>query len=167
MKYYKNIKEFNSKIKYSQLNFIASLAKTYNKHTIVPILKLGSTLNKQGLVDSNDISAYYHLGGLFNISGRPTYNKTGDEMIFGSLNYRYSVISNQFLSSITSEAYLGCSLEAGKTWYKRYENLNKDDFLMGSSVYLAIDTVLGPFYLAYGYSDTNHQTVYFSLGKSY
>ena len=88
-------------------------------------------------------------------------------MFFGSLNYRYSVVSNKFLNSITSAAYIGASIETGKAWYNYDENFNTHDLLFGSSVYFAIDTILGPFYFAYGYSDTNHQTVYFSLGKSY
>ena len=172
--YTKNIKKFGSHIDFSQLFAEITGSFSYLRGTFVPTFKIGKTLNEEGLnvIGDNgksvqDIDAYYHLGGLFNISGRPTYNQTGDEIYFGSLNYRYSVISNPFLSSITSEAYLGASLEAGKTWYRSEENLNFKNVLFGGSLYLAIDTILGPFYLAYGYSDQNHQTVYFSLGKSY
>lgn len=173
--YSENIKKLGSSASFSQLYGEITGSFSYAKGTFVPKLKAGKTLNAGGLnvkddagnSSVQDIDAYYHLGGLFNISGRPTYNKTGDELLFGSLNYRYSIISNPFLSSITSEAYLGCSIEGGKTWYRSKESFNSRDFLFGSSVYLAIDTILGPFYLAYGYSDTKHQTVYFSLGKSY
>ena len=173
--YGKNIKKLGSSVAFSQIYCEATGAFSYAKGTFVPRLKIGKTLNTDGLnvkddagnFSVQDIDAYYHLGGLFNISGRPTYYKTGDEMLFGSLNYRYSIIANPFLSSITSEAYIGCSIEGGKAWYRSKESFNSHDFLFGSSVYLAIDTILGPFYLAYGYSDTNHQTVYFSLGKSY
>lgn len=173
--YSKNIKKFGSSVSFSQIYAEATGSFSYARGTLVPTVRVGKTLNLNGLnvqdeAGNNsvqDIDAYYHLGGLFNISGRPTYNKTGDEMLFGSLNYRYSIIANPFLSSITSEAYLGCSIESGKTWYRSKENFNRHGMLFGSSVYLAIDTVLGPFYLAYGYSDKQHQTVYFSLGKSY
>ncbi len=166
-RYYKNVKILNSKLKYSQFYADASVAYSVGKGTLVPTLRYGTTFNETGLQNSRDISAYYHLGGLFNISGRSTYNKTGDELLFGALNYRYSVISNKFLSSITSEAYIGCSIEAGKAYYQNFESFENSKLLIGSSVYMAIDTILGPFYFAYGYSDRNHQTVYFSLGKSY
>ncbi len=172
--YRKNMKMLGSDVAFSQVYMQITGAYTFGKSTLVPKIKIGSTLNKEGLHVSDgtyssvqDISAYYHLGGLFNISGRTTYNKTGDEMYFGSLNYRYSVISNKFLSSITSEAYVGCSLEAGKTWYKQTDSFGFGKILVGSSAYIAIDTILGPFYFAYGYSDKIHQTLYFSLGKSY
>ena len=173
--YSTNIKKLGSSVAFSQIYAEAAGSFTYAGGTFVPKLKVGKTLNSGGLnvkddagnASVQDIDAYYHLGGLFNISGRPTYNKTGDELLFASLNYRYSVLSNRFLSSITSEAYIGCSFESGKTWYRSKESFNRHDILFGSSVYLAIDTILGPFYLAYGYSDTKHQTVYFSLGKSY
>jgi len=167
VRYYKNVKVLNSKLNYSQLYTDFSGAYSFGKSTIVPTLRFGTTFNETGLENARDISAYYHLGGLFNISGRSTYNKTGDELLFGSLNYRYSIIANKFLSSITSEAYVGCSVEAGKAYYRNIESFNSAKLLVGSSLYLAIDTILGPFYFAYGYSDTSHQTVYFSLGKSY
>jgi NTE family protein len=157
----------NSKLKYSQLFSEISATFTVGKNTFIPYIKYGTTYNSKDFKFSQDISAYYHLGGLFNISGRSTYFQTGDEMFFGSLNYRYSMNENQFLASITSEAYLGASIEAGKAWYNEENGFNVNDVLFGSSVYLAIDTILGPFYFAYGYSDSNHQTVYFSLGKSY
>ena len=156
-----------SDLKYSQLFTEFSYTFSNDKHILTPYIKYGTTIGSNDFKDSQDISAYYHLGGLFNISGRSTYYQTGDEMFFASLNYRYAVISNKFLSSITSEAYIGASIESGKAWYNEDNGFNLNDLLFGSSVYLAIDTILGPFYLAYGYSDSNHQSVYFSLGKSY
>jgi len=165
--YYKNIKAFNSTAEYSQFYTDFSYAYNIGKHIFVPTLKYGTTYNANALFDTQDISSYYHLGGLFNISGRPTYAKTGDEMYFGSLNYRYLLTSSSLISSITSEAYIGCSVEAGKAWYQKDENFNTNDILYGSSLYLAIDTILGPLYVAYGFSDVEHQTVYFSLGKAY
>jgi NTE family protein len=167
LKYYKNIKMLRSNLEYSQLYGEISYAYTFGRNIITPYIKYGTTINSTNFKESSDISAFYHLGGLFNISGRSTYYQTGDEMFFGSINYRYAVLSNKFLSSITSEAYIGASLEAGKAWYNEEKGLDIKDVLFGSSVYLAIDTILGPFYLAYGYSDRNHQSVYFSLGKSY
>jgi NTE family protein len=177
VQYYKNFDVFNSKVSYSQIGTRFTGAYSFADSTVVPMFKFGSTLNSGGLdrvgqdadgdVAVQDIAAYYQLGGLFNISGRPTYYTSGDQLVFGSLNYRYSILSNKFLSSITSEAYLGCSIEAGKAWYKTKESFSSAKTLFGSSIYLAIDTIIGPFYLAYGYSDKKNQTIYFSLGKSY
>ncbi len=167
LRYYENVKMLNSNLTYSQLYGEASKTFTLHATTFTPLIKVGTTYDEESLKNSQDISAYYHLGGLFNISGRPTYYVTGDRVLFGSLNIRHSVTSNKFLSSITSEAYVGCSLEAGKAWYGKIQNGKANKMLFGSSLYLAIDTIIGPFYLAYGFSDSNHQTLYFSLGKSY
>ncbi len=176
--YYKNLKALHSDVEYSQFYMKFAGAFTIGRGTLVPLIKYGTTLNSGGLdnvgTDENgeavtvlDVDAYFQLGGLFNISGRPTYYKSGDELVFGSLNYRYSVLSNKFLSSITSEAYIGFSVETGKTWYKSSDTFSNSKTLFGSSIYLAIDTIIGPLYVAYGYSDSSNQTVYFSLGKSY
>jgi len=176
--YMQNISAFGSHVKYSQAYGELAGAYSFGKGTLVPHVKFGATLNSGGLddvatdgngeaVSVQDVEAYFHLGGLFNISGRPTYYTSGDQLIYGSLNYRYSILSNQFLKSITSEAYIGCSIEAAKTWYKNRTTFADTKTLVGSSVYIAIDTIIGPLYLAYGYSDTSNQTVYFSLGRSY
>lgn len=176
--YVQNFDIFGSNIKYSQVYGKFTGAYSIGKGTLVPNIKLGSTLNSGGLDDAGkdgtskpiavqDVESYFQLGGLFNISGRPTYYMSGDQLVYGSLNYRYSIMSNKFLSSITSEAYLGCSFEVGKTWYKKRSTFADTKTLVGSSIYVAIDTIIGPLYLAYGYSDSSNQTVYFSLGRSY
>jgi len=171
--YKKNVKMLGSEVEYSQFYTKLTSAFSWRDSTLIPLVKYGVTLNKDGLENigndqrAQDIDAYFHLGGLFNISGRPTYYQAGDQLLFGSLNYRYSILSNKFLSSLTSEAYLGFSVEGGKVWYKTKESFSDTNTLFGSSIYIAIDTILGPFYLAYGYSDTSNQSVYFSLGKSY
>lgn len=167
VKYYKVVDILKSDLKYSQVFGKISGAYTFGNSTIIPTVKIGTTYNDKDLAKSGDISAFYNLGGLFNISGRTTYNQTGDHIYFASLNYRYLVLSNKFLKSITSEAYVGASLEMGKAWYKKIDNASLKNALFGSSIYLGIDTMLGPFYIAYGFSDKNHQTLYFSLGKSY
>ncbi len=167
LKYYKVVDIVESGLEYSQLFGEISGVYTFGKATLVPKVKFGTTYNSQDLQDANDIAAFYNLGGLFNISGRTTYNKTGDNLYFASLNYRYLFMSNQFLSSLTSEAYIGASVEMGKAWYEKQDSASLKNALYGSSIYLGIDTVLGPFYFAYGFSDRRHQTVYFSLGKSY
>jgi len=62
--------------------------------------------------------------------------------------------------------YLGLSLEAGNVWQKRsdarFGNIEKD-----ASVFLGMDTFLGPVYLATGFDQHGNQAFYLFLGRTF
>ena len=60
-------------------------------------------------------------------------------------------------------AYLGASIEGGQVWSNR-SDVSSGDFLTGGSIYLAVDSPVGPLYLAYGRSEDSQDAVYLSLG---
>ena len=63
-------------------------------------------------------------------------------------------------------AYIGASLELGNTWERRsdisYGSAHKD-----ASVFIAIDTLLGPVYLGSGYDQTANAGYYLFLGRTF
>ncbi len=160
--YKQNTQFLGSEMDYAQGSFGLAGAFGDDTHTVIPHIRVGTTTNIDNFEDSADLSAYYDLGGLFSLSGRPTYSATGEHMAFMGGVYRYKITGTEYFNAL--QLYTGFSLETGSAWYGRREDFSRDDILYGSSVYLAADTFLGPFYLAYGYSDHNNQTVYFSLG---
>ena len=60
--------------------------------------------------------------------------------------------------------YIGGSLEAGNVWLKR-ENASFGDLYKAASVFLAADTFLGPFYVAYGRTSSGESSWYIFLGR--
>ena len=62
--------------------------------------------------------------------------------------------------------YLGFSLEAGNVWQTRSEasfsNTRKD-----ASIFLGLDTFLGPVYLASGFDEHGSQAFYLFLGRTF
>ena len=62
--------------------------------------------------------------------------------------------------------YLGLSLEAGNVWQKG-EEIHHKDFIASSSVYLGIDTALGPVAFGFGNAHNHVDTFYFYLGKNF
>ena len=49
-------------------------------------------------------------------------------------------------------------------WNSR-DDIALNNTVVAGSVFLGADTILGPFYLAYGLNDTDSSTVYLYLGR--
>ena len=140
---------------------------TKDKHTVIATAKVGETFSVKGdFSDVQDFSSFYTLGGLFSLSGLPSNAVTGNNVVFGSLVYRYRVSDEDFFGSLSMPLYLGFSAEIGETWYEN-ENFSTDKLLYAGSVYLAVNTVLGPFYLGLGTTEFDYYSIHLSLGKSF
>jgi len=68
--------------------------------------------------------------------------------------------------TLNAPLYAGFSAEIGNTWdYEEHINFSK--MHKSGTVYLAADTVFGPFYLAYGHSDNSESAFYLYLGEKF
>ena len=81
-------------------------------------------------------------------------------MAFGRMIYNYRVSAPGLLDG----AYAGVSLEAGRVG-DGLSDSNHSGLRTAGSLYFAVDSPLGPFYVAYGRSGSNHQAVYLFLGR--
>lgn len=100
------------------------------------------------------------LGGFQRLSGYKTNEVFGDEFLLGRVNYSHRLTSVGFLDG----AYAGVSLEAARIGDTAFgPQRNKGRF--GLAIYLAMDTPLGPVYLALGRGDHRRHAAYFYLGQ--
>ncbi len=168
LNYFRQMSEWGSDAEFSQLFAKISAAYSFGYHTFYPTLKSGLTFKSEAFDSSQDFNAFYTLGGLFNLSGLPTNAMAGDQMLFGSLVYRYRLTQEDFFGALSMPLYAGFSLEAGDTWYKEHKELQENaDIIFAGSAYLAADTVIGPMYLGVGAADGEYYSVYFSLGHEF
>jgi NTE family protein len=63
-------------------------------------------------------------------------------------------------------AYLGVSLEAGNVWQKR-SDASFGDTRKDASVFLGLDTPIGPVYLGTGYEERGSAAFYLFLGRTF
>ncbi len=137
-------------------------------HTMLLHGKYGTTYHADDFEQSQDFNDYYTLGGLFNLSGLPTNALTGDNMAFGSLNYRYKLSDNDFFGELSTPVYFGASAEVGRAWYQHLNmDLPHEEMFTAGSLYMGADTILGPFYLGAGYTEGGYYNFYLKLGKQY
>jgi len=159
--------------RFSQYLVDAAGAYTAGRHTFLPRVKFGSTVDTYNFADSLDLASYFTLGGLFNLSGLPTNAITGNNMALATLLYRYRLSDDGFFGSLSMPLYAGMSLESGNAWYNSEivtsgsDSFSTDKLLYSGSAYIAADTILGPFYFGVGTTEFDYYSVYISLGKSF
>ena len=136
-------------------------AISHGKNTFVANLKGGTSSGDE--IPFND---KFPLGGFLKLSGYANEQFRGDQMAYGNIVY-YRRIST-LPSPIGRGVYLGGSLEAGRLWdmvsYVDGELLNTEKTRYGSSLFLGVDSFLGPFYLAACLSGEGDVALYTQLG---
>ena len=110
----------------------------------------------------NEPQNYFQLGGLFNLSGTRQNFYSGRQMAFAMAQYQRR-LSDSSVIPLELPIYVGGSLEAGQVWSER-SDMDSDDLITAGSVYLALDTPIGPLYLAYGRTENSRDALYLALG---
>ena len=105
----------------------------------------------------------FTLGGFLDLSGTIPDERSGANVLFGSLIY-YRRLANPRFFTLNLPIYLGGSIEAGNTFAKRSQ-IEPRNLLIAGSVFFGVDTPLGPIYLAYGHAEGGEQSGYFFLGQ--
>ena len=141
------------------LNYIG--AWSLGRDTVVLSASGGSTLQAQ----VTDINLLFPLGGFLNLSGLRADSLTGPNFGIARALY-YRQIGRGGPGYLDVPTYLGLSLEAGNVWQTRRAasvgNTQKD-----ASLFLGLDTFLGPVYVATGFDEHGNQAFYLFLGRTF
>ncbi|QIR13344.1 patatin-like phospholipase family protein [Shewanella aestuarii] len=104
------------------------------------------------------------LGGFLNLSGYHKNALAGPHKLFGAGIYQYDLGRDMLITDVP--LYVGISLEAGNVWYER-DDVDLDDLIYASSIYLGTDTSWGPAALGFGFTDLGDKSVYLFIGKNF
>jgi NTE family protein len=106
----------------------------------------------------------FSLGGLFRLSGRPPDQLRGQAygLTAALLYYRL----NEKSGLIIKDTYVGVSIEAGNTWDPR-TSASFSNLTSAGSVFVAVNTLIGPIYLAYGRASNGLSSFYFTLNRAF
>ncbi len=111
---------------------------------------------------SQEPQNYFQLGGLFNLSGLSQNLLSGRQMAFVMAQYQRR-LSDTSVLPIDMPVYLGASIEGGQLWSDA-SDISSGDFVNAGSIYLGLDSPIGPIYIAYGRSEESLDAIYLSLG---
>jgi NTE family protein len=147
---------------YRRLSANWLVAHSFGRETAVLWTSAGAGLDQ---TDPHDVRELFTLGGLFNLSGIPAQSLTGQQYAIARALF-YRKIGRGGEGIFDFPAYVGFSLEAGNVWQNRGD-INWSSARKDGSIFLGLDTLVGPLYLATGYDDSGRQAFYLVLGRTF
>jgi NTE family protein len=103
----------------------------------------------------------FRIGGFLNLSGLPQDALSGEHTaIVQAIYYRKAPLIPFF------DWYVGASMELGNAWESR-DDISAGSAILNGSVFLGLDTPIGPLYLGYGRAEGGLGSAFFYLGKSF
>lgn len=148
--------------RYEGVNYHLAMIKpwSWDRHSLNLLLEGGgSTSQEEYPLFVQD------LGGLFRMSGFQRYQLSGRYSLFGGLRYIYRVADNDF-GALRAPLYLGGSIEQGGVWNSGRDISVESSFTAGS-VYVGVESFLGPIFLGYGMAEGGNDMFYLQLGSTF
>ena len=145
---------------YERWQAIAQAALSFGAEDRNTLILTGRT--GQSIDAPNSPENYFQLGGLFNLSGVSQNYFSGRQMAFAMMQYQRR-LSDTSVLPFDMPAYVGASIEGGELWSDR-SDVTSGDFINAGSIYFAVDSPIGPVYLAYGRTEDSTDALYLALG---
>lgn len=158
---YSSLSGMGADDQYAYWTGLAQGAHTIGAHTLEALVTGGSKIG------GDDIPAYdlFNLGGFLYLSGLQRQQLKTQDFAFGRLVYRTKLADIPLFEGV----YAGASIEGArlKPVIPVWQGERIDGYLnvLAGSVYLGIDSPLGPLYLGLGYANRDNRAVYLYLGR--
>ena len=111
--------------------------------------------------DAAGIERWYRLGGFGRLSGLAPDELLGRHAGLATLSL-YRKLNDLDVLSV----YAGATLEAGNVW-NLADEIGLDDLRYSGSLFLGVDSVLGPAYLGLGLAEGGESTAFMFLGRRF
>lgn len=151
--------ELGSDRSFERLSIELKLAKKFGPHVISADLAAGSALDS----DLPEYNAFL-LGGPTSFSGLAPGQLRGSYLGTIALEYRYEI--SKLPPSLGGSVYITTRGDFGNVWQNE-DDVDFDDTLLGGSVGLAADTILGPAYLGLGHAEGGDNLGFVALGADF
>jgi len=145
-----------SDIDYDQLSIGFAGAKSWDRNTLLADIRYGTTFNGQA-----PLQRQYRLGGFLNLSGLNPDELNGPHSGIATLAYYRRLGDIALLPT-----YVGASAELGNTWQDN-SDISLDSSIFAGSVFVGVDSILGPIYLAVGLAEHGQTALYFYVGRTF
>lgn len=139
---------------FDQLILDALISGSWGAHTLIGGVRAYTTVDGVAPVQN-----LFRAGGFTRLSGFNFNELSGQEfrMLFGGYMRRFGIL-------LKMDAYVGGTLEYGNVWQDR-DAVSLNSSLAAGSLFLGLDSPLGPAYLGLGFAEGGSQTVFLYFGK--
>ena len=145
--------------RFDTVEFDVTTAFTRGKSTLLMGLDYQTTLDSMSPVQN-----YFPLGGFLRLSGLERGQLSGPHAALMRVVY-YRQVSSAGGGFLHIPVYVGASLEAGNAWQDR-SDMSFNSLLTNGSVFLGLDTPIGPTYLAAGFAEGGRTNFYIFIGSA-
>jgi NTE family protein len=136
-------------------------AHSWGRNTTILWASAGTRLDN----DVDVVRSFFSLGGFLNMSGVIPESLVGPNFaILRGIYYRR--IGEGGAGFLNVPVYIGASLEEGNVWNRRAD-MSFGSAKTNGSIFLGLDTILGPVYLATGFDDGGGSAYYLFLGRTF
>jgi len=111
----------------------------------------------------NNVQDFFPLGGFLRLSGLERGEISGPHAGLARLVY-YRQVGDTTGGLFETPIYLGASAEAGNVWQTR-EDIGFDTLSLNGSVFVGLDSFVGPVYLAAGFGEDSQSNFYLFIGS--
>lgn len=145
-------------------SFVAAADKVWSwgrdgKNSLQLGMEYATTIGSEDLVQN-----YFTLGGFLRLSGLGQGEIAGPHTGLARAIY-YRELSESSDELFKTPFYMGVSLEAGNAWQNR-SDMSFDSMIVNGSVFFGVDTFLGDFFLAAGFSERGKSSFFLSFGNT-
>ncbi len=141
---------------FDQVNLSFAYANTWGRHTLVSGVRLNSTTKGNAPIYAN-----FPLGGFVNLSGLSQGEINGPHSAILASTY-YHRISNFHLFP----TYVGGTFEFGNAW-KDTDDIDFKSSIAAGSLFVAVDSPIGPLYIGYGLAEHGKDSGFLYLGSTF
>lgn len=131
---------------------------SWHRNTLMGWVSLGSLLDP-GFADER---SYFPVGGFLDLSGLPRDSQVGPHMGMARLVY-FRRLGSGGEGFLNVPLYAGVSAELGNVWERR-RDISFDSARRNGSLFVGLDSPLGPALFAVGFDSRGSHAFYLSLG---
>jgi NTE family protein len=144
------------------LQFDQLWAHSWGRNTAVFWTSAGTRLDSE--VDVT--RSFFSLGGFLNMSGVSPDTLVGPHFAIARGIYYRQIGQRGTQGFLDVPVYLGASIEKGNVWATRRE-MSLGSAKTNGSIFVGLDTLLGPVYFATGFDDNGGSAYYLFLGRTF
>ncbi len=146
----------NTDSRYARVELDWRQAFSHESHRWQTRLQLGARVGSD-----LPLADQFSLGGFQRLSGLRSDQLRGQYMGFGQVAYYRPVA--RFGGAFGGDIFAGGSVELGQVWQQR-RDIRPGDLDLAGSVFVGLDSFLGPLYFGYGQSERGNDSFYLRLG---
>jgi NTE family protein len=136
-------------------------AHSWGRNTAILWTSGGTRLDN----DVDQVRSFFSLGGFLNMSGITPDSLVGPQYAIARGIY-YRQVGRGGQGFLNVPVYIGSSIEVGNVWNSRHD-ISYDSARTNGSLFIGLDTLLGPVYLATGFDEGGGSAYYLSLGRTF